>query len=200
MYLYLLLFTCFPYHLLLFNLFFIAFRLPIIVTMDLSDEDFYDSEQSDVDEQSLHAILKKTLYDKDNEFEDYGELIAGEEEALGSVQEEVLGKITDNGTQEEVVLGPISSKKNDPDENEQKVSIETKLDEAEEVVLAPEVLGELEKKHFFDGLDDDDFEPVKKKQKKNHEGNDDENPHKMIIMHVPQFIRCNKGGQSIQVQ
>lgn len=168
--------------------------------MDLSDEDFYDSDQSDVDEQSLHAILKKTLYEKDNEFEDYGEQIAGEEEALGSVQEEVLGKVTDNGAQEEVVLGPISSEKVDPDEDEQKISIETKLDEAEEVILAPEVMGELEKKHFFDGLDNDNFEPVKKKQKKNQEDNGNENPHKTIIMHVPQFIRCNKGGQSIQVQ
>lgn len=132
--------------------------------MDLSDEDFYDSDQSDVDGQSLHAILKKTLYDKDDEFEDYGEQIDGEEEALGSVQEEVLGKVTDNGAQE-VVLGPVSSEKDDPDEDEQKVSIETKLNEAEEVILAPEVMGELEKKHFFDGLDDDNFEPVKKKTK-----------------------------------
>lgn len=171
--------------------------------MDLSDEDFYDSEQSDVDEQSLHAILKKTLYEKDNEYENYGEQ-PGEEEPLGGVQEEVLGKVNDSGAHEEV-LGPINSEKEDPEKDEQligsKASIVKKLDEAEEVVLAPEVIGELEKKHFFDGLDNDNFEPVKKRQKVNHEDdNDEENPHKMIVMHVPQFIRCSKGGQSIQVQ
>lgn len=171
--------------------------------MDLSDdEDFYDSDQSDVGEQSLHSMLKKTLYDKDNEFEEYGEQIGGEEEALGSIQEEVLGKVTDNVAQEEVVLGPVN---NDKDKQENDLidsdpSIVKKLDEAEEVVLAPELIGQLEKKHFFDGLDDDEFEPLRKKQKVNDTNSQEENPHKTIVMHVPQFIRCNKGGQSIQVQ
>lgn len=172
--------------------------------MDCSDdEDFYDSDQSDVDEQSLHTMLNKTLYEKDNEYNDYGEQIAGEEEALGSVQEEVLGKVIDNGTQEEVVLGPINNKEDNSEkqlnETPSNAAIVKKLDEAEEVVLTSEVIGELEKKHFFDALDDDSFEPLKKKQKKNHEGQA-ENPHKTIVMHVPQFIRCNKGGQIIQVQ
>lgn len=170
--------------------------------MDLSDdEDFYDSDQSDVGEQSLHTMLKKTLYDKDNEFEEYGEQNAGEEEALGSIQEEVLGKVTDDGAQEEVVLGPVNSDKKDFEKDlvGSDPLIIKKLDEAEEVVLAPEVIGELEKKHFFDKLDDDEFEPLKKKQKVEDEDGQ-ENPHKTIVMHVPQFIRCNKGGQSIQVQ
>lgn len=167
------------------------------------DEDFYDSDQSDVGEQSLHTMLKKTLYDKDNEFEEYGEQVAGEEEALGSVQEEVLGKVTDSGTQEEVVLGPLNNEQKNSEKQENEIpsdeAIVKKLDEAEEVVLSSEVIGELEKKHFFDGLDDDSFEPLKKKQKVTHEGQA-ENPHKTIVMHVPQFIRCNKGGQIIQVQ
>lgn len=171
--------------------------------MDLSDdEDFYDSDQSDVGDQSLHAILKKTLYDKD-EFKEYSEQIAGEEEALGNVQEEVLGEVTDNASQEEVVLGPINNEKEDEkDKNliSSDASIVKKLDEAEEVVLAPEVIGELENKKFFDELDNDAFEPLKKKQKVDHDMGTDENPHKTIIMHVPQFIRCSKGGQSIQVQ
>lgn len=165
--------------------------------MDLNDEDFYDSDQSDVDDQSLHTMLKKTLYDKDNdEYDEYGEQNTDEEVALGSIQEEVLGKITDN-VQEEVVLGPVNSEK---DENliDSNVAIVKKLDEAEEVILDSELLGELENKHFFDALDNDDFEPLKKKPKVKDEK--DENPHNTIIMHVPQFIRCNKGGQSIQVQ
>jgi len=163
--------------------------------MDLSDdEEFYDSDQSDVGEQSLHAMLSKTLYDKDNEYEEYGEHIDGEEEALGSVQEEVLGKVTDDVCQQEVVLGPVYSEKK-PD-----LTLVQKLEDAEEVVLTPEVIGELENKHFFDGLDDDNFEPVKKKQKLSNEDSNNANPHKTIIMHIPQFIRCNKGGQSIQVQ
>jgi len=170
--------------------------------MDLSDdEEFYDSDQSDVGEQSLHAMLSKTLYDKDNEYEEYGEHIAGEEEALGSVQEEVLGKVTDDAGQEEV-LGPVYSEKKDT--NEKLIVPESKfvrkLEDAEEVVLTPEVIGELENKHFFDGLDDDNFEPTKKKQKLSNEDSNNANPHKTIIMHIPQFIRCNKGGQSIQVQ
>ncbi|XP_060849005.1 uncharacterized protein LOC132928393 [Rhopalosiphum padi] len=173
--------------------------------MDLSDdEEFYDSDQSDVGEQSLHAMLSKTLYDKDNEYEEYGEQIAGEEEALGSVQEEVLGKVTDDGGQEEVVLGPVYSEKEDPNLNEKSKGPDSKfvkkLEDAEEVVLTPEVLGELENKHFFDGLDDDNFEPIKKKKKLSNDDSNNANPHKTIIMHIPQFIRCNKGGQSIQVQ
>jgi transcription initiation factor TFIID TATA-box-binding protein len=172
--------------------------------MDCSDdEDFYDSDQSDVGEQSLHTMLKKTLYDKNNEYEEYGEQTAGEEEALGSVQEEVLGKVIDNGAQEEVILGPINNKIENAEKPENEIpsdaAIERKLDEADEVVLTSEVIGELEKKHFFDGLDDDSFEPLKKKQKITHE-DQVENPHKTIVMHVPQFIRCNKGGQIIQVQ
>jgi len=171
--------------------------------MDLSDdEEFYDSDQSDVGEQSLHTMLSKTLYDKGNEFEEYGEHIAGEEEALGSVQEEVLGKVTDDTVQEEVVLGPVYSEIEDT--NEKSIGPDStfvkKLEDAEEVVLTPEVIGELENKHFFDGLDDDNFEPVKKKQKISNEDTNDANPHKTITMHIPQFIRCNKGGQSIQVQ
>jgi len=172
--------------------------------MDLSDdEDFSDSDQSDVGDQSLHSMLKKTLYDNENGYDEYGEQIAIEKEVLGGVQE-VLGKITDKESQEEVVLGPVNDEKVDAkkDDNEimTDISIVKKLDDAEEVVLGSNVLGELEKKHFFDGLDDDNFEPLKKKQKLSHEDNRDENPHKTIIMHVPQFIRCNKGGQSIQVQ
>ncbi|VVC31582.1 TATA-box binding protein [Cinara cedri] len=165
--------------------------------MDLSDDDFYDSDQSDVGAQSLHAMLKKTLYDKDD-FDEYEEQNVDEEEALGNIQEEVLGNITDN-IQEEVVLGPINSQKEEKEEHliDPNVSIVKKLDEAEEVVLAPDLLGELETKHFFDALDNDDFEPLKKKPKVDH---NDENPQNTIIMHVPQFIRCNKGGQSIQVQ
>jgi len=171
--------------------------------MDLSDDDeFYDSDQSDVGEQSVHAMLSKTLYDKDNEYEEYGEHIAGEEEALGSVQEEVLGKVTNDTGQEEVVLGPVCSEIEDT--NEKSIGPDSKfvkkLEDAEEVVLTPEVIGELENKHFFDGLDDDNFEPVKKKQKLSNEDSNNANPHKTIIMHIPQFIRCNKGGQSIQVQ
>lgn len=174
--------------------------------MDLSeDEDFYDSDQSDAGEQSLHAMLKKTLYEKENDYEEYGEQAAGNEEPLGSVQEEVLGKVTDVGVEEEVVLGPVNSKIGDIEIKENDISsdasIVKKLDDAEEVVLGPEVIGELEKKHFFDVLDVDDFEPLKKKAKLSHsDGCNEENPHKTIIMHVPQFIRCNKGGQSIQVQ
>jgi len=159
--------------------------------MDLSDdEEFYDSDQSDVGEQSLHTMLSKTLYDKDHEYEEYGEQIAGEEEALGSVQEEVLGKVTDDVVEQEVVLGPVYSE-NEPD-------LTLKLEDAEKVVLTPEVIGELENKHFFDGLDDDNFEPIKKKLKSSNE--DNTNPHKTIIMHIPRFIRCNKISQSIQVQ
>jgi len=173
--------------------------------MDLSDdEEFYDSDQSDVDEQSLHAMLNKTLYDKDNAFEEYGEQIAGEEEALGSVQEEVLGKVTDDDGQEEVVLGPVCSENEDTNENKKSKELDSifikKLEGAEEVVLTPEVIGELEKKHFFDGLDDDNFEPIKKKQKLSNEDSSNANPHKTIIMHIPRFIRCNKINQSIQVQ
>lgn len=172
--------------------------------MDLSDDDeFYDSDQSDVGEQSLHAMLNKTLYDKDNEYEEYGEHIAGEEEALGSVQEEILGKVVDDECQEEVVLGHINNKIEDTNKDEKSKETDSKfvkkLEEAEEVVLTPEVIGELENKHFFDGLDDDNFEPLKKKQKLNDEDTN-ANPHKTIIMHIPQFIRCSKGGQSIQVQ
>lgn len=172
--------------------------------MDLSDdEDFYDSDQSDVGDQSLHAMLKKTLYDKDDEYEEYGEPIAGEEEALGSIQDEELGKVTDNGTQEEVVLGPVSSEVEDSEKSNNLISsdalIVKKLDEAEEVVLAPSVIGELDSKNFFDGIYDD-FEPLKKKQKVVHTKTQGENPHKTIVMQVPQFIRCNKGSQSIQVQ
>jgi len=159
--------------------------------MDLSDyEEFYDSDQSDVGEQSLHTMLSKSLYDKDDEYEEYGEQIAGEEEALGSVQEEVLGKVTDDFVQQEVVLGPVYS------ENESDLTL--KLEDDEKVVLTPEVIGELENKHFIDGLDDDNFEPLKKKQKTSNE--DNANPHKTIIMHIPRFIRCNKISQSIQVQ
>lgn len=173
--------------------------------MDLSDdEDFYDSDQSDTGEQSLHAMLKKTLYEKDNGYEEYGEQAADDEEPLGSIQEEVLGKVTDVGAEEEVVLGPVNSKidieikDNDVSSD---ASIVKKLDDAEELVLGPEVIGELEKKHFFDVLDVDDFEPLKKKPKLSpSDDSKEENPHKTIIMHVPQFIRCNKGGQSIQVQ
>jgi len=170
--------------------------------MDLSDdEEFYDSDHSDVGEQSLHTMLNKTLYNKDDEFEEYGEHIAGEEEALGSVQEEVIGIVTDDTGQEEV-LGPVYSEKEDT--NEKSIGPEStfvkKLEDAEEVVLTPEVIGELENKHFFDGLDDDDFEPIKKKPKLSNEDSNNSNPHKTIIMHIPQFIRCNKGGQSIQVQ
>lgn len=169
--------------------------------MDLSDdEDFYDSDQSDVGDQSLHAMLKKTLYDKD-EFQEYSEQIASEEEALGNVQEEVFGEVTNNASQEEVVLGPINNEKEDEKDKSlisSDTSIVKKLDEAEEVVLAPEVIGELENKKIFDELDNDAFEPLKKKQKVDM--GTDENPHKTIIMHVPQFIRCSKGGQSIQVQ
>ncbi|XP_060872561.1 uncharacterized protein LOC132946534 [Metopolophium dirhodum] len=159
--------------------------------MDLSDdEEFYDSDQSDVGEQSLHTMLSKTLYDKDHEYEEYGEQIAGEEEVLGSVEEEVLGKVTGDVVQQEVVLGPVYSE-NEPD-------LTLKLEDAEKVVLTPEVIGELENKHFFDGLDDDNFEPIKKKLKLSNE--DNANPHKTIIMHIPRFIRCNKISQSIQVQ
>ncbi|CAI6371840.1 unnamed protein product [Macrosiphum euphorbiae] len=159
--------------------------------MDLSDyEEFYDSDQSDVGEQSLHTMLSKSLYDKDDEYEEYGEQIAGEEEALGSVQEEVLGKVTDDFVQQEVVLGPVYSE-NEPD-------LTLKLEDDEKVVLTPEVIDELENKHFIDGLDDDNFEPLKKKQKTSNE--DNANPHKTIIMHIPRFIRCNKISQSIQVQ
>lgn len=175
--------------------------------MDLSDdEDFYDSDQSDIGDQSLHSILKKTLYDDDDGFEkEFGEQIASEEEALGSVQEEILGKVTDNRTEEEVVLGPVNSDKDDAEQNKDAivsdVSVGKTLNDAKEVVLDSNVLGELEKKHFFDGFDDDNFEPLKKTRKLSHEDNkDNENPHKTIIMHVPQFIRCNKSGQSIQVQ
>lgn len=173
--------------------------------MDLSDdEDFYDSDQSDVGDQSLHAMLKKTLYDKDNEYEEYGEQIPGVEEALGSVQEEVIGKLIDNGSQEEVALGPVHCETEESEKEKHSISdgpsnaqLIKKLDEAEEVVLAPELLSGLETKNFFDALDNDDFEPLRKKPKLCQE---DENPHKTIVMHVPQFIRCNKGGQSIQVQ
>lgn len=174
--------------------------------MDLSDdEDFSDSDQSDFCDQSLHSMLKKTLYDNDNGCNKFGGQIANEEEALGGVQEEeVLGKVTDNGSQEEVVLGPVNDKKVDSkkDDNVIKtdISIVKKLDDPEEVLLNSDVLGKLGKTHFFNNLDDDNFEPLKKRQKLNHEDNRDENPHKTIIMHVPQFIRCNKGGQSIQVQ
>lgn len=179
--------------------------LHITIIMDLSDdEDFYDSDQSDVGEQSLHAMLKKTLYDKDNEYEEYGEQVAGEEEALGSVQEEVLGKVIESETQEEVILGPVNGEVENTVKDANVISsdaaIVKKLDEAEEVVLAPEVLGQLENKNFFDELDNDDFEPLKKKLKVNHKDDEGENPHKTIVMHVPQFIRCSKGGQSIQVQ
>lgn len=173
--------------------------------MDLNDEDFYDSDQSDVDGQSLHTMLKKTLYDKDNdEYDEYREQNADEEVALGSIQEEVLGKVTDI-VQEEVVLGPVNSEKDEKDEKDEilinsNATIVKKLDEAEEVILDPKLLGELENKHFFDALDNDDFEPLKKKPKVNIKDEKDENPHNTIIMHVPQFIRCNKGGQSIQVQ
>lgn len=172
--------------------------------MDLSDdEDFYDSDQSDIGD-SLHAMLKKTLYDKNSEFDEYGAQTVEEEEALGSVQEEVLGKVLDNEEQEEV-LGPVSSTKDDAkgDAKDVKVnsdeSVLRKLDEAEEVTLDPKVMGQLENKHYFEELDNDDFEPLSKKQKVSHDGID-ENPHKTIVMHVPQFIRCSKGGQSIQVQ
>ncbi|XP_015369376.1 PREDICTED: TBP-related factor-like [Diuraphis noxia] len=169
--------------------------------MNLSDDEFYDSDESDVGEQSLHAMLNKTLYDKEDEYEEYGEHIAGEVEALGSVQEEVLGKVTDDASQEEV-LGPVYSEKEDT--NEKSIGPEStfvkKLEDAEEVVLTTEVIGELENKHFFDGLDDDNFEPIKKKPKLSNEDGNNANPHKTIVMHIPQFIRCNKGGQSIQVQ
>jgi len=175
--------------------------------MDLSDdEDFYDSDQSDIGDQSLHSMLKKTLYNNDDEYEkEFGEQIASEEEALGSVQEEILGEVTDNRTEEEVVLGPVDSDKEDTGKNKDvivsDVSDVKRVDDTEEVVLDSNVLGELEKKHLFDGLDDDDFEPAKKTRKLSHEDNkDNENPHKTIIMHIPQFIRCNKSGQSIQVQ
>jgi len=170
--------------------------------MDLSDdEDFSDSDQSDVGDQRLHSMLKKTLYD--NEYDKYGEQIVIEE-ALDGVPEEVLGKLTDNGSQEEVVLGPVNDEKVDAKKDENvivtDISIVKKLDDTEEVLLGSDVLGDLEKTHFFDGLDDDKFEPLKKKQKLSHEDNTNENPHKTIIMHIPQFIRCKKGGQSIQVQ
>lgn len=172
--------------------------------MDLSDdEDFYDSDQSDVGDQSLHVMLKKTLYDKDNAYDKFSEQIPGEEDVVDSVQEEVLGKVTDIEDQE-IILGPVNSKKSVPDTNENIIgtdeTIIKKLDEAQEVILAPEIIGELNDKHFFDDLDDDNFEPLKKKQKVNFIDSNDENPHKTIVMHVPQFFRCNKGGQSIQVQ
>ncbi|KAL4082829.1 hypothetical protein QTP88_029485 [Uroleucon formosanum] len=168
----------------------------ITVTMDLSDdEEFYDSDQSDMGEQSLHTMLSKTLYNKDHEYEEYGEQIACEEEALGSVQEEVLGKVTkDDIVQQEVFLGPVYNEK-EPD-----LTLVKKLEDAEEVVLIPEIIGKLENKHFFDALDDDNFEPIKKKQKLSDEGSSNANPHKTIIMHIPRFIRCNKVSQSIQVQ
>jgi len=169
--------------------------------MDLSDdEEFYYSDQSDVGDQSLHSILKKTLYDNDNEYEKFGEHIVSEEEVLGSVQEEILGKVIDNSTQEEVVLGPINNEKVNTknDKNVSDVQIINKLDDAES--LSSDILGKIEKNNFFNELDDDNFEPLKKKQKVSDEDYKDDNPHKTIIMHVPQFIRCNKGGQSIQVQ
>ncbi|XP_022179031.1 TATA-box-binding protein-like [Myzus persicae] len=173
--------------------------------MDLSDdEDFYDSDQSDVGEQSLHTMLIKTLYDKDNAYEEYVEQIAGEEEALDSVQEELLGKVTDDGVQEEFAIGPVYSEKEDTNENKKSKELDSifvkKLENAEKVVLTPEVIGELERKHFFDVLDDDNFEPIKKKKKLNNGNSNNANPHKTIIMHIPRFIRCNKISQSIQVQ
>jgi len=172
--------------------------------MDLSDdEDFYDSDQSDVGDQSLHAMLKKNLYDKENEFDEYGEQLVGEEEVLGSVQEEILGKVIDNEAQEEVILGPINNEEEDgKDENliNSDTAIEKKFDEAEEVILEAEVMEVLHNNHLFDELDNDAFEPLAKKQKVLHNDSNEENPHKTIIMRVPQFIRCYKGGQSIQVQ
>jgi len=58
--------------------------------MDLSgDEEFYDSDHSDVGEERLHTMLSKIIYGKDHEYEEYGEQIAGEEETLDSVREEV---------------------------------------------------------------------------------------------------------------
>lgn len=173
--------------------------------MDLSDdEDFYDSDHSDVGEQSLHTMLKKNLYEVDNEYHNYEEQIPNEEELLGSIEEEVLGKVTDNGDQE-IVHSPVNSKKIDPDSNEKLIDtnatiIAKKLDEAKNVILDPEVIEELEKKHLFDELDNDNFVPLKKKQKLNDKDSIEDNPHKTIIMHVPQYIRCNNGGQSIQVQ
>lgn len=174
--------------------------------MDLTDdEDFYDSDQSDIGDQSLHAILKKSLYDKDNTYNNFDEQIPDNEEVVGNIQEEVLGKVTDIEDQE-IILGPVNNKKIVPDTNESENIIGTdetiiqKLDQAQEVVLAPEIIGELDKNKFFDDIDDDNFEPLKKKQKLNFKDNNEENPHKTIVMHVPQFFRCNKGGQSIQVQ
>jgi len=172
--------------------------------MDLSDdEDFYDSDQSDVGDQSLHAMLKKNLYDKENEFDEYGEQLVGEEEVLGSVQEEIIGKVIDNGAQEEVILGPINNEEEDGKEENlinSDTAIEKKFDEAEEVILEAEVMEVLHNNHLFDELDNDAFEPLAKKQKVLHNDSNEENPHKTIIMRVPQFIRCHKGGQSIQVQ
>eukprot|EP00102_Acyrthosiphon_pisum_P013068 XP_008182480.1 PREDICTED: TATA-box-binding protein-like isoform X2 [Acyrthosiphon pisum] len=147
--------------------------------MDLSDdEEFYDSDQSD--EQSLHTILSKTLYDKDYEYEEYGDQIAGDEEALGSVQEEVLGP----------VYNEI-----DPDLTPAK-----KLKDTEEVDLTPEVIDESENKHIFDGLNDDNFEPIKKKQKTSNEDSSNANPHKTITMLIPRLIQCNKISKPIEVQ
>jgi len=170
--------------------------------MDLSDdEDFYDSDQSDVGNKSLHAMLKQNLYRPDNDLEEFERQIVGEEEALNNVQEEILGEVTENGTLEEVVLGPVNSV-NEDEKDKNLVNSDSlivkKLDEAEELVVAPEVLVELENKRFLDALDNDTFEPLKKKQKVIH--GEDENPHKTIVMHVPQFIRCSKDGQSIQVR
>ncbi|XP_050428668.1 uncharacterized protein LOC126838354 [Adelges cooleyi] len=174
--------------------------------MDLSDEDeFYDSDHSDTGEQSLHSMLKRTLYNKDTEFNEYGgEPIEGEEEALDNVQEEILGKVDDGTTQDdEEILGPVDNIKESSEKDEAIIldtAIEKKLDEAEEVVLEPEVISKLDEKNFFDDIENDDFEPLKKKQKVSHQDGENKNPQTAIVMHVPQFIRCNKGGQSIQVQ
>lgn len=169
--------------------------------MDLSDdEDFYDSDQSDVGNKSLHAMLKQNHYGTDNNLEEFERQIVGEEEALNNVQEEIIGEVIENGTLEEI-LGPVNSVNEDEmDKNlvNSDSLIVKKLDEAKELVVAPEVIGELENKRLFDALDNDTFEPLKKKQKDSHGA--DENPHKTIVMHVPQFIRCNKDGQSIQVR
>jgi len=163
--------------------------------MDLSDdEDFYDSDQSNVGNKSLHAMLKQNLYRPDNDLEEFERQIVGKE-ALNNVQEAILGKVTENGTLEEVVLGPVNSV-NEDEKDKNLVNSDSLI--IKKLVIAPEVLGELKNKRFSDAFDNDTFEQLKKKQKVIH--GEDENLHKTIVMHVPQFIRCSKDNQSIQVR
>lgn len=177
--------------------------------MDLSDyEEFYDSDDSDVGEQSLRTMLQNTFCDDnnvgyDNEFE---EQIASEEITLGSVQEEIIDNITNYKTPEESLLGTVQSNTENEREKIKNVLasdtlIAKTVDDTEKVNLDSNVLEDLETQHFGE-LYSDNFEPLPKIQKLSHENNKNNgSPHNTVTMDASQFIRCPMDGHnSIKIE